>query len=252
MNTRSWRFSVLTVIVAPLSLGLAGCEDSANPGAGLSGDPIENIAPPENQSWSGTIAKTEAGGYRMGNPDAPIKLVEYGSLTCPHCAEFTEASSKELRTTFIDSGRVSFEFRNFVLNSLDLTMAMMTRCGTPESFFALKEQTFANQQPIIERWTQAGEAQAQEASAQPPETRYLALARLAGLPEFYAARGISTDQASTCLADSAAAEELVENTNKQSDEFQITGTPAFLINGSKTEGNTWAAVKTALEQAGAR
>ncbi|MBV1918619.1 MAG: DsbA family protein [Sphingomonadaceae bacterium] len=250
MTRRKLRLFALAALMAPLAL--AACGESGESTAELSGAPIEDIAPPEGQIWSEIIAQTDAGGYRMGNPDAPIKLIEYGSLTCPHCATFAAESGEELRDTFVKSGRVSFEFRNFIMNPLDLTMAMLTRCGTPESFFALKEQTFADQQTIINKWTQAGEAQAQQAASLPAEHRYKAIASLADLPEFFAARGISTDQSGQCLADTASAELLVNNTNEQSQEYEITGTPAFLINGSKIDENGWTGVKTALETAGAR
>lgn len=252
MNHRTVRTLALTALIAPLSLALAACGESKTTGEAPAGEAIAKIAPPQGQSWSAMIAKTDPGGYVMGNPEAPIKLIEYASLTCPHCAQFAAESDEELRTAFVESGRVSYELRNFVMNPLDLSMAMLVRCGAPESFFALSKQTFANQPTIVQTWTQAGEQQANQAASLPPEQRYFAIASLAGLPEFYGARGISTDQAKQCLADVKAAETLATNTTKQSEEFQITGTPTFLLNGSKIEGNTWPEIKAALEKAGAR
>ncbi len=252
MTPSTVRTLAMATLIGPLALALAACGDSKTGEAATSGEPIAKIAAPQGQSWSEVIAKTDAGGYLMGNPDAPIKLIEYGSLTCPHCAQFTAESDDELRNSFVESGRVNYEFRNFVMNPLDLAMAMLVRCGAPESFFALTKQTFENQPAIIQTWTQAGEQQATQAVALPPQQRYQAVASLAGLTDFYAARGISADQAKQCLADSKAAETLATNTTKQSEEFQITGTPSFLLNGSKIEGNTWEAIKAALEAAGAR
>ena len=184
----------LGVLAIPLVLGLSACGKSDESGGTLSGEPIEAIAPPDGESWQDMVSVTEEGGYRMGNPEAPIKLIEYGSLTCPHCAHFTEESSDELRDEFVASGRVSYEFRNFVMNPLDLTMAMTVRCGSPQSFFALVEQTFANQTTLIDNWSKTDEAALEQANGLPPEQRYQAFAQLAGLDEFYAARGISTDQ----------------------------------------------------------
>lgn len=252
MTHRTVRTMALAALIAPLTLALAACGETKTAGEAPSGEAIAKVAPPQGQTWSAVIAKTDAGGYVMGNPEAPIKLIEYASLTCPHCAQFAAESDEELRGTFVDSGRVSYELRNFVMNPLDLSMAMLVRCGAPESFFALSKQTFANQAAIVEAWTQAGEQQATQAAALPPEQRYFAIASLAGLPDFYGARGISTDQARQCLADAGAAETLVNNTTKQSEEFQITGTPSFLLNGSKIEGNTWPEIKASLEKAGAR
>jgi len=243
--------STLGLVVAPLLLALGACGGSGD-AEKTSGEPIEKIAPPEGQAWSEIVEKTEDGGYRMGNPDAPIKLVEFASLTCPHCKHFTEEGGEELRDTFVASGRVSWEFRNFIMNPLDLTMAMLVRCGSPESFFALTEQTFTNQQNLVEAWSANSEATLEAASSQPPATRYIALAGLAGLPEFYGARGIAVDQAKACLGDSATAEALVEATRQQSEKYDITGTPSFLINGQNPEANTWPEIKTRLENLGAR
>ena len=252
MARLTFRQLALGIIAAPLALGLAGCGSKDDSGKASVADPIEAIAPPEGQSWTEVVSKTDEGGYRMGNPNAPIKLIEYGSLTCPHCAKLTEDSGDELLNDFVASGRVSYEFRNFVMNPLDLTMAMIVRCGSPQSFFALVEQTFANQHAVIENWTNAGEAKVTEAANQPADKRYQAIAEVAGLDEFYAARGISTEQSRECLAHSATAEELVKATSSQSEEYDITGTPSFLIDGQKVEMNPWSEIKARLENLGAR
>jgi protein-disulfide isomerase len=254
MIPRSFRPLALAAFAAPLALALSACGsgDSAGNGAAPSGEPLEKVAAPAGTSWADKVTKSEDGGYVMGNPDAPIKLIEFASLTCPHCAQFSADAGEELRETFVNSGRVSFEFRNFVGNPLDLTMAMMVRCGAPESFFALTSQTFQNQQHLVEAWVAAGEQAANQAAALPPGQRYNAMAQLAGLPAFYAARGIAADQAKQCLADGAAAEKLVGDTSKQGEQYGITGTPSFLLNGSKLDVNTWPEVKAALENAGAR
>ncbi|HKX79983.1 MAG TPA: thioredoxin domain-containing protein [Novosphingobium sp.] len=248
------RFSLdaLRLLAAPLILGLAACGGGDDKTGAPSGEPIAKVAPPAGKTWAETVVKTPDGGYRMGNPDAPIKLIEFGSMTCPHCAEFALTSHEELTATFVESGRVSFEFRNFVTNPLDLTMSMMVRCGTPESYFALVEQTYENQPAIIQKWGTASETQVSQAAALPPAQRYQALARIAGLPEFYAARGIAVDQAKTCLANGAAAEALVKAASDQGTEYDITGTPTFVLNGKKIEQNTWPEVKAELEKAGAR
>ena len=252
--TGAFRKLTLAALAAPLTLALAACggADAGGDTEQLSGEPIAEVPAPDGQAWSEVVAKTEAGGYLMGNPDAPIKVIEFASLTCPHCATFSQNSSADLKGKMIESGRVSFEFRNFVLNPLDLAMSMMVRCGPPEAFFALTEQTFANQQQIIETWSGAGEQAAQQAASQPPERRYAAIAQVAGLPEFYAARGIAADQARACLADPSAAEALVNQTSAASEEFDVTGTPTFVINGQKADANTWDQIRTRLENMGAR
>jgi len=252
MTRSDFRRFALAAVATPLALGLASCGETDTASGSVSGEPIAAIAAPEGKSWSEMVEKTPEGGYRMGNPDAPIKLVEFASLTCSHCAAFAAESSAELKQDFVDSGRVSVEFHNFVANPLDLTIAMLTRCGQPGAFFALTEQALANQNAILEKWSQAGEAQASQAASQPPEKRYQAFAAIAGLTDFFAARGISTEQGSACLADAQGAEALVATTSAQSKEFEITGTPAFLLNGQKANVNTWSEIKAQLENLGAR
>ena len=128
MTLLALRRILLGAAALPLALGIAACgEEKKSETASLSGAPIAAIPPPPGQSWADMVLKTPEGGYRMGNPAAPIKLVEYGSLTCPHCAEVAEKGSAELRDQYVASGRVSFEFRNFVRDPVDLAAAMLTR-----------------------------------------------------------------------------------------------------------------------------
>ncbi|WP_299307921.1 thioredoxin domain-containing protein [uncultured Croceicoccus sp.] len=242
-------------LAAPLILALAACgsgeEEAAGPAA-ANREPVASVAAPEGQSWSETISQTAEGGYVMGNPDAPIKLIEYGSLTCSHCAEFSGAAMEPLRTEYVDTGRVSFELRNFVRDPIDITGAMLTRCGADESYFALTDQFWANQPQFFEAVQNAGEQAYQSAISAPDDQRYVAMADITGMFDFFAARGISRDQAISCLQNAQTATQLAENTQAQGEQFDITGTPTFLINGRKIEALTWPEVQTALQNAGAR
>ena len=240
------------LVVAALSLGLSACSKESEGTAGLSGEPIAKVAPPAGKSWADEIAKTPEGGYRMGNPNAPIKLVEYGSFTCSHCAEFAETASAPLRDEFVSSGRVSFEFRSFVRDPMDLTAALLTRCGAPESYFALTEQAMANQAAMFQKVQSAGEAAYTSAMNQPDAKRYAALAEITGLSEFFASRGVAKDQAAACLANNAEAQALAKRTQEQGEQFKIEGTPTFLINGATIGSMGWPELRTKLQTLGAR
>lgn len=244
----------LALAVVPLALGLAACgkRDAGADAAATSSGPIAKVPPPPGKAWSDVIAITPEGGYRMGNPDAPIKLVEYGSLTCPHCADFNHQAAEPLRTTFIDSGRVSYEFRNFVRDAIDLTASLLTRCGAPESYFALTDQVFANQESFFNNVQSAGQDAYGQAMSLPPNQRFVTLARLTGLDEFFAARGVSRGRQTACLADRAAADSLARATERQGQELGIDSTPTFIINGEKTGSATWPDLKARLEAMGAR
>ena len=248
------RPALLLAALAPLALGLAGCkkDEAGSPSApAASASPIPTVAAPAGKSWADTVVQTPEGGYRMGNPDAPIKLIEYGSLTCPHCGEFSEKGSATIRDQWVASGRVSYEFRHFVRDALDLTLGLMVSCGGPATYFGQTEQVFANQKAIF-GGLEGKEAQMQAAMKASDAQRFQAIADAAGLPAFFAARGISSSQAKACLARQDLATQMAKNTSEQGDKFQIEGTPTFLVNGEKIGTSTWEELKARIEGMGVR
>lgn len=249
----SQRFRLfLTLAVAPLAL--AACkQEAATPGSDApQGEAIAAVAPPAGTSWTETFTKTADGGYLIGNPNAPVKLVEYGALSCSHCAAFSEESSADLRGTFVASGKVSYELRFFMLNALDIPATLLATCGTTEAVLPLAEQFWAFQSNMFANLKAAGDAQFQAAGALPPSQRFAALARIGGMDTFFASRGIPAAQGAACLADVTKATALSEATNKAGTEKEITGTPTFFLNGTKLNEGTWPGVKSALQAAGAR
>lgn len=241
---------ILSLFALPLALGLAAC-DKATETSAVSGEPLAKISAPAGKSWSEVVERTPEGGYRMGNPQAPITLIEFGSMTCSHCADFAEKSGTELRENFVDSGRVSFEMRNFVVDPIDITSALLARCGTPESFFALTDQIFGNQAKTFETWNAAGQAAQEAAMNQPEEKRFIAMGEITGLTDFVSARGVSKDQANACLANLDEAKGLAQRAKEDGDKYEIEGTPSFIVNGVKFQGS-WPELKAHLETLGAR
>jgi protein-disulfide isomerase len=221
--------------IAPLFIGalaLAGCDkqDDAAP-SGTSG-PVAAIAPPAGRQWTEVVARSPQGGFVMGNPAAPVKLVEYASLTCPHCADLTAAAAQPLREKYISTGRVSWEFRPYVLNSLDVAATLLSRCQGPAPFFKLAEQVYADQKGWLDRFQTMPPEQQQQLQGLPPEQQFAALVRAAGLDGFFRARGLPQAKIDACLADKAALEDLVKIQKLGSETDKITGTPSFLINGT--------------------
>jgi protein-disulfide isomerase len=252
MKFPNLRLVALAAVAAPLSLSLAACgSGSSGDEAEVSGEALEKVAPPEGKVWSDVVTKTEAGGYAMGNPEAPIKLVEFGALSCSHCAEFAEAASAEIRETFVNSGRVSFELRLYMLNPLDPPAALLATCGAPEAVHSLADQ-FWKFQPEAFANIQKNQAALAASENLPIGERMIAIAQAAGMSDFFASRGIALDQGKACFAKPGAAEELVRQTETQGKEYNITGTPTFLLNGKKLDTNSWPEIKAALEKAGAR
>lgn len=249
------RALVAATMLAPLALGLAGCKkDGPTDGAATTttaATPLPTVAAPAGKTWGDTVVVTPEGGYRMGNPDAAIKIIEYGSLTCPHCGEFSEKGSATIRDQWVASGRVSYEFRHFVRDALDLTMGMLTRCGGAETYLPLTEQVFANQKTIFQG-IESKNTELNAAMSAPAGQRFAAVAQVAGLGEFFAARGISVDQAKACLAKTDVAEQMAKQTTEQGEKLAIDGTPTFLINGEKIGTATWEEFKTRIENMGVR
>lgn len=249
MNFARTRLILLTL---PLALGLAACgkKDETAAGPVTSATPIAKIAAPSGKSWTEVVATTPDGGYVMGNPNAPLKLIEYGSLTCPHCAVFATEGLPKLRDNYVADGRVSIEFRNFVRDKFDTTMAMLTRCGPPESFFALTEQVFANQKDIFKGLDAL--ASDPTINTLPEDKLFPVLATKAGLIDFFAARGVAKDQAMACLAKTQTATDLATGVQKATEQFNIQGTPTFILNGKNVEVATWEELEPILQKAGAR
>jgi len=242
--------------LAPLALALFALSACGSQGggntAGGAGAPVEGKAAPEGKSWGEVIVATPEGGFRMGNPDAPIKVIEYGSYTCPHCADFAQQSHDPIERDYVSSGKVSFEYRNFVRDPLDIAVSLLARCSGPEAFFPLSLQFFGNQEPMIKQIQGYGEAAYQQAVTAPAEQRFIKLAELGGLIEFAKQRGIPEDKARTCLANTREAEALATGVERSVEQYQINGTPSIILNGSKLENvATWPALQERLKDAGA-
>jgi len=252
MNRLPLRRFALALAVAPLALGLAACGKKEASDATAKSEAVAKVAPPAGKNWADVVTKTPEGGYLMGNPQAPIKLVEFGALSCSHCAEFSEKSSAELRDTFVASGRVSYELRLFMLNALDMPAALLVTCGAPEAVPGLAEQFWAWQPKMFESLQKAGDAQMQAIQAQKPPASFVSLAQVGGMTGFITSRGIAAPQAAACLADTKKATELAEQTQTASTKYEISGTPTFMIDGDKITANTWPEIKTMLENKGAR
>lgn len=244
----------LTVLTLPLIALVAACSGDADDGTAMAeaSEPLPMVEAPAGQEWATTVTKTDAGGYLMGNPDAPIKLVEFASLTCSHCADFAAEAFSTIRDDYVSTGRVSFEIRNFVRDPLDLTAAALTRCGPDTAYFALTEQTFGYQATLFEKAQAMGEDGYNRVIQLPSEQRYPALAQALGLYDFFGQRGISSDQANQCLSKVEDVEALAKRTQKATEEFNIAGTPTFLLNGRVYDFTGWPALEAQLQKMGAR
>jgi protein-disulfide isomerase len=226
-----------------LLLGLAAAGLTATATIPFSA-PAQNAA----RDWTKSVATTPEGGYRIGNPAAPVKLVEYGSLTCDHCATFAEQGVPRLLDKYVKSGKVSFEFRNFVRDPADLAAAILSRCTTPDKYFALTDRYFKTQPQWFGRFQGMTEAQAKEIGALSVGERIPRYAAFGGLDTIAAQQGIASAKAKACLIDDAAATKLAEMRKVAIEQHQLQGTPTFLINGKKAAAHDWATLEPLLQQ----
>lgn len=246
--TSSLRIALLSSLGA---IALAGCGDGAS-------DPtkeqaaIAKVAAPAGKSWSQVVSFDSDGSAVMGNPDAPIKLHEFGAFTCGHCAQFAKDSHEELKRDFIDTGRVSFKLTPFMLHPLDAVAGAIVKCTGPDRYFPLADATFLDHEAFLSGATNPPPG-LENAMQLPPEQRFTTLAKGWKLDQFYQQRGVPAPAIEECLAkvDNVAAIE--KGTNEGIEKYQISGTPTFVINGQKVDGITsWAPLRDRLRTMGAR
>jgi protein-disulfide isomerase len=158
------------------------------------------------------------GDMTMGKEDAPVTIIEYASMTCPHCAHFTVNTFPKLKEKYIDTGKVRFIFREFPLDSLAAAASMLARCVEKEKFFSVLDLLF--------------HTQAQWAVQQPRDPLFNAVKQA----------GFSQESFNACL-DTKANENarkmlqgLESTRNRAADKLKVTSTPTFFINGKRVAG----------------
>jgi len=169
-----------------------------------------------------TIVLAEDSGYDMalfeddhilGNPDAPITIIEYASLTCPHCAHFHNDVLPDIKTNYIDEGLARLVFRNFPLDRVALLGAQIANCAPDGSYFRIIEVMFRSQ----EQW----------ASSNDPA---------AALEQIGRSGGIAPDTMQACIDDEALVEKILRRAQEAQVEYGLNSTPSFVINGQVVKG----------------
>jgi protein-disulfide isomerase len=193
-----------------------------------------------NRNWNTVVTATADGAHRIGNPEAKVKLVEYVSYTCPHCAAFTREADDRLKLAYIMPGNLNLEVRHLIRDPVDLTVVMLANCG-PAAKFPLNHATFMLQQA---RWIgplgNATAAQRQRWTSGDGATRRRAIANDFGLYAIMLGRGYNRPELDRCLADEAVARRFAEQSDKDWDRPGIDSTPSFTINGVVMPGtHTW-------------
>jgi len=212
---------------------------------------IAAVAAPAGQDWTQMVSKTADGGFLMGNPNAPLKLVEYGSRTCPTCGNFGRTATRPLEDTYIKSGKVSYEFRDFLVHAPDLGVAILGQCAGEAPFFGILEQMFVEQGQFLEKLESVPENFQQRLQSMTPAQQATAWVEHLGYIDFVKQRGLTEQQARQCLTDPKRIEAVAKVSETAMREKDVTGTPTFILNGEKVEAATWDQVEQALKAAGA-
>jgi protein-disulfide isomerase len=151
----------------------------------------------------------------IGSADAPNTIVEYASMTCPHCAQFQTEVFPELKKKYIDTGKVRYMLREFPLDNLAAAAFMLARCSGNDRYYPMVDAMFSTQ----ESWAAPG-TDAKE--------KLLQIARQAG---------ISKEEFDKCLADKELFGKIVKTREIANEKFQVDSTPTFFVNGKRLKGD---------------
>ena len=148
----------------------------------------------------------------MGSPTAPVTLIEYASMTCPHCAHFAIETFPKIKEKYIDTGKVKYIMREYPLDGLAAAAFMLARCGGPDKYYPLIETLFAQQQ----KW-----------AVREPIPPLLAIAKQAGFTQ---------QSFEACVNDKELLEKVQQMRNRGKEKFKVEATPTFYINGERVSG----------------
>jgi protein-disulfide isomerase len=239
---------------AVATLALASCnKNKEQAGTPATNDTVKitQATPPPGGTWSDVVNETAA-GYMMGNPNAKVKLVEIGSLSCPHCKAFDDEGVPTLIQKYVKSGQVSWEFRPYVIHgAIDMATNLVLRCGGLKTFFPMTQALYKDQAT----WMAKVEAVPQDKVSQiqnlPTNQVFVEMAKLMGLQDWAAARGLPQAKSNQCLGDEKRIDQEVQLTSDVTSQFpDFAGTPSFIINGKLLDKTaSWEALKPQLDEA---
>jgi len=174
--------------------------------------PLSGEASAETISSLELMAKGALDDIAMGSETAPVTIIEYASMTCPHCAAFETQVFPKLKEKYIDTGKVRFILREFPLDGLAAAAFMLARCAGPDKYYPLVETLFA-QQP---KW-----------AVRNPIEPLMAIAKQAGFTQ---------QSFEACINNKEALAKVQQVRDRAANQFKVKATPTFFINGERHEG----------------
>ena len=163
-------------------------------------------------------------GMTMGDPKAPVTVIEYASTSCPHCARYNSEDFPALKKQYIDTGKVRYVFRETLIHpSLDGPAYLLAGCVSKDKFFNVIDAIMRGQSEYYAPSVING-PNADDQIAQAFRTVLLRTAEL---------QGLSDDQAMKCMSDPAAAAKLSDRLQAEAKQYDVDSTPTFIVNGKK-------------------
>jgi protein-disulfide isomerase len=172
------------------------------------------IAADTNPSPEDLAHAGPGGDVMIGSDKAPVTVIEYASMTCPHCAHFEETTLPELKKRYIDTGKVRYVMREFPLDALAAAGFMLARCAGPDKYEAVVETLFAKQADWV--------------MVQKPIPPLMAIAKQFGFTE---------DSFNTCLANQKVLDDVQAVRDHAVSKLGVNSTPTFFINGKRLVGD---------------
>ncbi|MDE1154008.1 MAG: DsbA family protein [Micavibrio sp.] len=180
----------------------SGSPVAAAPTGGATGSSL--LAPSSSLDVDMTNALAERD---LGDKDAPVTIIEYASMTCPHCARFSNNIFPDFKKTFIDTGKVYYIYRDYPLDTIALKAGMMARCADRSKYFDLVEVIFKNQ----ERWIKSSDP-------------------VAGLKQLGALAGMDDAYINACMGNAELQTELLRRMQDATNKYKVNATPTFVFN----------------------
>lgn len=192
--------------------------------------------------WDQKLSRTPAGNHLIGNPAAKVRLVEFMSYTCPHCAHYSQDAKTALMGGLVRQGKVAVEVRPFFRNIVDVSASLLALCGPDSKFVGNHHAIMAAQSSWLKNPPEGAQDRWNKLDF---PAKMKAVAQDLGLYSLMTARGYSPAQLDQCLANRTVADKLAAQTN---DAIQagVSGTPSFMINGKLQEAHEWATLKPLL------
>lgn len=206
-------FAAISLMLSSIALGVSAQSAAPQPSSSVQTEPTI----PERAGVWGDIV--------YGSPDAPVELIEYGSLTCPHCASFSSEVLPRLMVDFINDGKLRFVFRNFVRDRFDLAAAAASRCMTDVDATKRTLSTLFAEQA---QWLQSDNP-------------------LGALAEIVSREGLDQEGLTACLMDQQVRVHIVEMTQNGAKEYDIKGIPTLVLNGVSMSFPGYAPLKLRIE-----